>query len=79
MQTRIEKDSFGELEIPAEAYYGVHTVRSVRNFGAAGEPVPLEMIYGMAKMKLACARPTTSSACWMTRRPPPSWPPASAC
>jgi aspartate ammonia-lyase len=55
-KTRIEKDSFGELEIPAEAYYGVHTVRSVRNFGAAGEPVPLEMIYGMAKMKLACAK-----------------------
>ena len=56
MQTRREKDSFGELEVPAEAYYGVHTCRSVQNFGAGGERVPLEIIRGMAKMKQACAR-----------------------
>ncbi len=53
---RMEKDSFGELAVPADAYYGVHTCRSLRNFDAAGEPVPLEIIFGMAKMKLACAK-----------------------
>lgn len=53
---RIEKDSFGELEVPADAYYGVHTCRSLHNFNAAGEAVPSEIIYGMAKMKIACAR-----------------------
>lgn len=55
-KTRIEKDSFGELPVPADAYYGVHTCRSLQNFNAAGEPVPLELIHGMVKMKLACAR-----------------------
>lgn len=55
-KTRIEKDSFGELAVPADAYYGVHTCRSLQNFNAAGEPVPLEMIHGMVKMKLACAK-----------------------
>jgi aspartate ammonia-lyase len=54
--TRIEKDSFGELAVPADAYYGVHTCRSLQNFNAAGEPVPLEIIYGMAKLKHACAK-----------------------
>ncbi|MCZ7591695.1 MAG: aspartate ammonia-lyase [Kiritimatiellae bacterium] len=54
--TRIEKDSFGELAVPADAYYGVHTCRSLHNFDAAGETVPPEIIYGMAKMKIACAR-----------------------
>ena len=55
MQTRREKDSFGELEVPADAYYGVHTCRSVQNFNAGGERVPLEIIYGMARLKQACA------------------------
>lgn len=56
MSTRIEKDSLGELEVPAEAYYGVHTCRSIRNFDVAGEHIPIEMIHGMVKLKWACAR-----------------------
>jgi len=56
MSTRIEKDSLGELNVPAEAYYGVHTCRSLKNFDAAGEPIPLEIIHGMAKLKWACAK-----------------------
>lgn len=56
MKTRREKDSFGELDVPADALYGVHTVRSVQNFNAGGERVPHEIIHGMAKMKWACAR-----------------------
>jgi len=56
MKTRTEKDSFGELEVPADAFYGVHTCRSVHNFNAGGERVPLEIIRGMAKLKWACAR-----------------------
>jgi len=56
MSIRIEKDSLGELEVPAEAYYGVHTCRSLKNFDAAGEPIPLEIIHGMAKLKWACAK-----------------------
>lgn len=56
MNTRIEKDSLGELAVPAEAYYGVHTCRSIQNFNAAGETIPLEMIHGMVKLKWACAK-----------------------
>jgi len=56
MSTRIEKDSLGELEVPADAYYGVHTCRSIRNFDVAGEPVPVEIVHGMVKLKWACAK-----------------------
>ena len=52
---RIEKDSFGEMEVPAEAFYGVHSLRSQENFDVAGERIPLEINYGMAKLKAACA------------------------
>ena len=55
MGVRIEKDSFGEREIPEEAYYGVHTLRSMENFDVAGEPMSLEIIYAMVELKWACA------------------------
>jgi aspartate ammonia-lyase len=35
---RIEKDFLGELEIPADAYWGIHTLRAVRNFPSPGGP-----------------------------------------
>ncbi len=56
MKTRTEKDSLGPLEVPADAYYGVHTTRSIHNFNAAGELLPLELVYGMVKLKWACAK-----------------------
>jgi aspartate ammonia-lyase len=36
METRIEKDSLGELAIPADAYYGVQTARALENFPISG-------------------------------------------
>ena len=36
MQTRSEKDSLGERQIPAEAYYGIQTDRAVENFPISG-------------------------------------------
>ena len=56
MSTRREHDSLGEREVPAEALYGIHTVRSLRNFNAGGEVVPIEIIHAMALLKRACAR-----------------------
>lgn len=53
---RTEKDSFGEKEIPEDAYYGVHTLRSVENFQISGKPMPTELIAAIAKIKGACAR-----------------------
>ncbi|MBU1692807.1 MAG: aspartate ammonia-lyase [Verrucomicrobia bacterium] len=52
---RTEKDSLGERQVPDEAYYGIHTARSLENFDIAGEPMPLEIIYGMVKLKWATA------------------------
>ena len=52
---RMEKDSLGELEVPDDALYGIHTARSIANFNSAGEPLPVELIYAMVKLKQACA------------------------
>ena len=53
---RIEKDSLGEMEVPSDVYYGIHTCRSLENFTGAAEPMPIEIIYAMVKLKIACAR-----------------------
>ena len=53
---REEKDSLGVKTVPDDALYGIHTARSLDNFNVAGERVPLEIIYGMVKLKWACAK-----------------------
>ena len=55
MKPRIEKDSLGELEVPAEAYYGVHSVRSIRNFQISGLRLSTAQIRALAQIKEACA------------------------
>ncbi len=57
---RTEKDSLGEVQVPEAAYYGVHTVRSLQNFNAAGAPVPHEIIAGIVQLKRACAKANRS-------------------
>jgi len=52
---RVEKDSMGEKKIPDDAWYGIHTSRSMDNFDAAGEALPLEIIYAIVRLKAACA------------------------
>src|SRR5579864_5471800 len=52
---RIEKDSLGELQVPAGAYYGVQTQRAVQNFPISGlKPYPA-FIWSMAAIKRAAA------------------------
>src|SRR5579859_6484132 len=52
---RIEKDSLGELQVPANAYYGVQTQRAVENFPISGlKPYPA-FIWSMAAIKRAAA------------------------
>lgn len=53
---RKERDSLGVKAVPDSAFYGVHTARSLDNFNVAGEPVPLEIVYGMVKLKWACSK-----------------------
>jgi len=54
--TRTEHDSLGPRSIPAEALHGAHTSRSIENFRLSGTPLPIEIIHGMALLKLACAK-----------------------
>ena len=53
--TRIEKDSMGEMEVPADVLYGASTQRAVLNFPISGRPVPEEVIFAYAHLKAACA------------------------
>lgn len=57
-ETRIEHDSLGELAIPADAYWGVHTARALRNFPISGKPISIypDLITGYACVKQAAAR-----------------------
>ncbi|EJW16175.1 aspartate ammonia-lyase [Paenibacillus alvei] len=53
--TRIEKDFLGEKEVPAEAYYGIQTLRAVENFPISGTRMNKELIRGLAIVKKAAA------------------------
>jgi len=54
--TRIEKDSMGQMEVPADVLYGASTQRAVLNFPVSGQPVPGELIRAYGRLKAACAR-----------------------
>jgi fumarate hydratase, class II len=53
---RIEKDSLGEVRVPARRYWGAQTERSRQNFPIGSERMPLEVVYALALIKKACAR-----------------------
>jgi fumarate hydratase class II len=50
-QPRMEKDSLGEVEVPAGAYYGAQTERARRNFPVSGIPLPDRFIAAVALIK----------------------------
>ena len=52
---RLESDSVGTKEIPKNAYYGIHSLRSVENFSISGTRLHTEMIKSLALLKKACA------------------------
>ena len=60
MKYRIEKDTMGEVQVPAGKYWGAQTERSRKNFriGAAAS-MPLEIVYGFAYLKKAAAHTNT--------------------
>ncbi len=51
---RTERDSMGEVQVPAQAYYGAQTQRAVENFPISGWALPQAMIHAMGLVKLAC-------------------------
>lgn len=53
--TRTERDFIGEKEIPAQAYYGIHSLRATENFCITGTRLHPDMICSLAMVKKACA------------------------
>lgn len=51
---RSERDSMGEVLVPAEAYYGAQTQRAVENFPISGQRLPAALIRAMGRVKWAC-------------------------
>jgi fumarate hydratase class II len=52
---RIEHDTFGEIRVPADRYYGAQTARSLIHFAIGGERMPLEVVRAMGIVKKAAA------------------------
>jgi len=55
MKTRIEKDTMGTIEVPADKYWGAQTQRSKENFKIGGQLMPTEIINAFAILKKAAA------------------------
>jgi fumarate hydratase class II len=53
--TRLERDSMGELAVPATAYYGVQTARAIENFPISSLRFPRAMIRALGRIKRAAA------------------------
>jgi fumarate hydratase class II len=56
MATRIEKDTFGPIEVPAERLWGAQTQRSLTNFRISTEKMPPALIKALAQVKRAAAQ-----------------------
>ncbi len=53
--TRTERDSMGEFQVPQDALYGAQTARAVANFPVSGVPFPRTFIQALGAIKRACA------------------------
>jgi len=58
--TRIEKDSFGPIEVPADRLWGAQTERSRRFFRISGERMPLAVVHALVLVKRSAARVNAS-------------------
>ncbi|MEG6612390.1 class II fumarate hydratase [Pseudoclostridium thermosuccinogenes] len=55
MQYRVERDSMGEMQVPADRYWGAQTQRSFQNFRIGVEKMPLEIVHAFGILKKAAA------------------------
>ena len=55
MTTRVETDSMGSIEVPADKYYGAQTMRSRMNFRIGKEKMPIEIVHAFGILKKAAA------------------------
>lgn len=63
MNTRIEADSMGELNVPEDALYGAQTQRAINNFPVSGQSLPEPFIRALIQLKQAAARANQSLDC----------------
>ena len=56
MKVRVERDTMGEIKVPADRYYGAQTARSLMNFKIGGETMPPELIRAMGILKKCAAK-----------------------
>ncbi len=54
-ETRIETDSMGEIEVPADRYWGAQTARSLVHFRIGNDRIPIEVVHGLGVLKKAAA------------------------
>ena len=54
-KTRIESDSMGQIEVPANVYWGAQTQRSLLHFNIGRDTMPPELIRAFGILKKACA------------------------
>src|SRR5262249_39612750 len=55
MKYRTERDPLGELQVPADAYYGIQTARAVENFPISGLRAPADLVTATVLIKKAAA------------------------
>ena len=62
--TRVEQDALGQLTLPADALYGIHTARAQENFSLARRPVHRALLHAYGDVKLACAQTNRTLGAW---------------
>jgi fumarate hydratase class II len=55
MEYRIEKDSLGEIKVPADCYWGAQTQRSIENFKIGSDKMPIKLVRALAIVKKCAA------------------------
>jgi len=68
MDYRIERDTMGELEVPADRYYGAQTARSLINFPIGTEKMPIEVVHAFGVLKQAAAQTNANLGILPTER-----------
>ena len=76
--TRIEHDCIGSAAVPANVYWGIHTLRAINNFPVSGITVSdhPEIIHAYGAVKLACTRANRELGASTPTRPNSSTAPA---
>ena len=55
-KTRLEEDSIGKIKVSNDKFWGPQTQRSIKNFKIGNNIMPIEIIYALTTIKMACAK-----------------------